>query len=32
MDIELIKQQESANDGHTINLYYDDMVGFTSVH
>lgn len=28
MDIELIKQQESANDGQTINLYYDDMAGF----
>ena len=27
MDRELIMQQEAANDGQTINLYYDDMVG-----
>ena len=27
MDIELIKQQESANDGQTIHLFYDEMVG-----
>lgn len=28
MDIELIKAKESANDGQTINLYFDEMVGF----
>ena len=27
MDKELIMQQEAANDGQTIHLYYDDMVG-----
>lgn len=27
MDIELIKQQEVANDGQTIHLYYDEIVG-----
>ena len=27
MDKELILQQEAANDGQTIHLYYDDMVG-----
>lgn len=27
MDKELIAQQEAANDGQTIHLYYDDMVG-----
>lgn len=27
MDIELIKQHETANDGQTIHLFYDDMVG-----
>ena len=27
MDIELVKQQEKANDGQTIHLYYDGMVG-----
>lgn len=27
MDKELIAQQEAANDGQTINLYFDDMVG-----
>ena len=27
MDLELIKQQETANDGQTIHFYYDDMVG-----
>ena len=27
MDKELIMQQEAANDGQTICLYYDDMVG-----
>ena len=27
MDIDLIKQQESANDGQTIFLFYDEMVG-----
>lgn len=27
MDIELIKQQETANDGQTIHLFYDEMVG-----
>ena len=27
MDKELILQQETANDGQTIHLYYDDMVG-----
>ena len=27
MDKELIVQQEAANDGQTIHLYYDDMVG-----
>ena len=27
MDLELVKQQETANDGQTIHLFYDDMVG-----
>ena len=27
MDKDLILQQEAANDGQTIHLYYDDMVG-----
>lgn len=27
MDIELIKQQETSNDGQTIHLFYDEMVG-----
>lgn len=27
MDKEIIKQQETANDGQTIHLFYDDMVG-----
>jgi hypothetical protein len=27
MDKELIMQKESANDGQTIHLFYDDMVG-----
>lgn len=27
MDIELIKQHETANDGQTIHLFYDDIVG-----
>ena len=27
MDKDLIAQQEAANDGQTIYLYYDDMVG-----
>lgn len=27
MDKELILQQEVANDGQTIHLFYDDMVG-----
>ena len=27
MDKELIMQQEAANDGQTVHLYYDDMVG-----
>ena len=27
MDKELIMQQEAANDGQTIHLYYDEMVG-----
>lgn len=27
MDIELIKQLETANDGQTIHLFYDDMIG-----
>ena len=27
MDIDLIKQQESTNDGQTIHLFYDEMVG-----
>ena len=27
MDKELIKQQEAANDGQTIHLFYDDIVG-----
>lgn len=27
MDTELIKQQESANDGQTIHLFYDEIVG-----
>ena len=27
MDKEKIAQQEAANDGQTINLYYDEMVG-----
>jgi hypothetical protein len=27
MDIELIKQLEAANDGRTIHLFYDDMIG-----
>lgn len=27
MDKDLIVQQEAANDGQTIYLYYDDMVG-----
>lgn len=27
MDIELIKQLEAANDGQTIHLFYDDMIG-----
>lgn len=27
MDKELILQQEAANDGQTIHLYFDDMIG-----
>lgn len=27
MDKEIIKQLETANDGQTIHLFYDDMVG-----
>ena len=27
MNIEVIKQQETSNDGQTIHLFYDDMVG-----
>ena len=27
MDKDKIAQQEAANDGQTINLYYDEMVG-----
>ena len=27
MDIDFIKQQETANDGQTIYLFYDEMVG-----
>ena len=27
MDLERIKQLEEVNDGQTIHLYYDDMVG-----
>ena len=27
MEIELVKQQENANDGQTIHLFYDGMVG-----
>lgn len=27
MDIELIKQQEAANDGQTIHLFYDEVIG-----
>ena len=27
MDRELIKQQEAANDGQTIHLFYDDIAG-----
>lgn len=27
MDIDLIKQQESVNDGQTIHLFYDNTVG-----
>ena len=27
MDKDLIMQQEATNDGQTIHLYYDDMVG-----
>lgn len=27
MDIELIKQQEAANDGQTIHLFYDEIAG-----
>ena len=27
MDIELVKQLEAANDGQTINLFFDDIVG-----
>ena len=27
MDLELVKQHESANDGQTIHLYYDETVG-----
>lgn len=27
MDIELIKQQETANDGQTIHLFYDEIAG-----
>lgn len=27
MDIDLIKQQEEVNDGQTIHLFYDEMVG-----
>ena len=27
MDKELMMQQEAANDGQTVHLYYDDMVG-----
>lgn len=27
MDIELIRQLEAANDGQTIHLFYDDMIG-----
>lgn len=27
MDIGLVKQQEAANDGQTIHLFYDDIAG-----
>ncbi len=27
MDIDIIKQQEGANDGQTIHLFYDEIVG-----
>ena len=27
MDIESVKQIESANDGQTIHLFYDEVVG-----
>jgi hypothetical protein len=27
MDLELVKQLEPSNDGQTIHLFYDDMVG-----
>lgn len=27
MDIELVKQQESLNDGQSIHLFYDEIVG-----
>lgn len=27
MDIDLIKQQEAANDGQTIHLFYDEIAG-----
>ena len=27
MDIELVKQLETANDGQTIHLFFDEMVG-----
>ncbi len=27
MDIELVKQLEAANDGQSIHLFYDDIVG-----
>ena len=27
MNIEQIRQQEAANDGRTVNLYYDEMAG-----
>ena len=27
MNLELVKQQESANDGQTIHLFYDNTVG-----
>lgn len=27
MDLELVKQLETANDGQTIHLFYDDVIG-----